>query len=37
MQTIFNDRWRRHDGFGLLVVAIIIVVAIAVGYLAGVR
>jgi hypothetical protein len=33
----FNDRWRRHDGFGLLAVAIIIAAAIAVGYLAGVR
>jgi len=37
MQTTFNDRWRRHDGFGLLVVAVIIVAAIAVGYLAGIR
>jgi len=37
MQTTFNDRWRRHDGFGLLAVAIIIAAAIAVGYLAGVR
>ena len=37
MQTTFNDRWRRHDGFGLLAVAVIVAAAIAVGYLAGVR
>jgi len=37
MQTTFNDRWRRHDGFGLLAVAVIVAAAIAVGYLAGIR
>jgi hypothetical protein len=37
MHATFNDRWRRHDGFGLLAVAIVIAVAIAVGYLTGGR
>jgi hypothetical protein len=32
MHTTFNDRWRRHDGFGLWAVAVLIVVAILVGY-----
>ena len=35
MLTTFNGRWRRHDGFGLLAIAIMIGVAIAVGYLTG--
>ena len=37
MQAIFNGRWRRHDGFGLLAVALVIVAAIAVGYFTAAR
>ena len=33
MLTTFNTRWQRHDGFGFLAVAIVIVAAIAAGYL----
>jgi hypothetical protein len=33
MLTTFNSRWQRHDGFGFLAIAIVIVVAMAVGYL----
>jgi hypothetical protein len=37
MHTTFNGRWQRHDGFGFLVVAMLIVGAIAVGYLTAGR
>lgn len=33
MLATFNGNWRRHDGFGLVAVAIVIAAAIAVGYL----
>ncbi len=33
MLTTFNARWRRHDGFGLLAIAVLIAAAMAAGYL----
>jgi len=33
MLTTFNARWRRHDGFGLIAIAVQIAAAIAAGYL----
>lgn len=33
MLTTFNARWRRHDGFGLIAIAVLIAAAIAAGYL----
>jgi hypothetical protein len=33
MLATFNSRWQRHDGFGFIVIALVICVAILVGYL----
>lgn len=33
MLTTFNGRWQRHDGFGLLAIALLTAAAIAIGYL----
>jgi len=37
MQASFNHRWRRHDGFGLLAVAILVAAAIVAGFLTAGR
>jgi len=37
MQACFNHRWRRHDGFGLLTVAILVAAAIVAGFLTAGR
>lgn len=33
MNATFNTRWQRHDGFGFVVVALLIGGAIVIGYL----
>ena len=37
MLAIFNGRWRRHDGFGLIAVALVIAASIVVGFLTASR
>jgi hypothetical protein len=36
MQLTLDDKWRPHDGFGLLVVAVIVFAAVVVGYVTAV-
>lgn len=35
MHTTVNSRWQRHDGFGLIVVALVVGAAMVVGYLSA--
>lgn len=35
MLAMFNSRWQRHDGFGLVVIALLVCAAMVIGYYSG--